>query len=263
MARPLWSGSLSFGLVNVPVRLFSAARDLDFHFHQLHEKDKRRIEQRRFCKEGDVEVGWEEIAHSYDLDGKQVVVSDEELGSVEPRKTRTIEIESFADLADVDPIYFDHPYFLVPAGDGGGLPAGLAMDDCSGVAWTGSPLSAYNDDPIVRHQIAFARAAFARVDADGLADALAAGDCTEALAPRPDAPPRLSLRCPGRDRGRLPSTPWSSRLSGEVKFSGPGAPSLRVMPAMLVIAVSAKRKSTEFSFVSFGLPEAEQPTFWT
>jgi DNA end-binding protein Ku len=120
MARPLWSGSLSFGLVNVPVRLFSAARDLDFHFHQLHSKDKRRIEQRRFCKEEDVEVGWEEIAHSYDLKGKQVVVTDEELASVEPRKTRTIEIESFADLADVDPIYFDHPYFLVPAGEADG-----------------------------------------------------------------------------------------------------------------------------------------------
>ncbi len=120
MARPLWSGSLSFGLVNVPVRLFSAARDLDFHFHQLHAKDKQRIEQRRFCKEEDVEVGWEEIAHSYDLNGKQVIVTDEELASVEPRKTRTIEIESFADLASVDPIYFDHPYFLVPAGEADG-----------------------------------------------------------------------------------------------------------------------------------------------
>ncbi len=120
MARPLWSGSLSFGLVNVPIQLVSAARDLDFHFHQLHEKDKQRIEQRRFCKEEDVEVGWEEVAHSYDLDGKQVVITDEELGSVEPRKTRTIEIESFAELSAVDPIYFDHPYFLVPAGEADG-----------------------------------------------------------------------------------------------------------------------------------------------
>ncbi len=120
MARPLWSGSLSFGLVNVPVQLVTAARDLDFHFHQLHAKDKQRIEQRRFCKEEDVEVGWEEVAHSYDLDGKQVVITDEELGSVEPRKTRTIEIESFAELAAVDPIYFDHPYFLVPAGEADG-----------------------------------------------------------------------------------------------------------------------------------------------
>ena len=120
MARALWTGSLSFGLVNVPVQLVSAARDLDYHFHQLHEKDKARIEQRRYCTKEDREVEWEEVAHSYDLDGKQVVVTDEELASVQPRKTRTIDIEAFVDLADVDPIYFDHPYFLVPAGDNEG-----------------------------------------------------------------------------------------------------------------------------------------------
>jgi DNA end-binding protein Ku len=120
VARSLWTGSLSFGLVNVPVQLVSASRDLDYHFHQLHEKDKARIEQRRYCSEEDLEVGWEEIANSYDLDGKEVVVTDEELGSVEPRKTRTIDIEAFVDLAEVDPIYFDHPYFLVPAGESEG-----------------------------------------------------------------------------------------------------------------------------------------------
>jgi len=120
MPRALWSGSLSFGLVNVPVQLVSAARDLDYHFHELHAKDKVRIEQRRFCSQEDEEVIWEEIAHSYDLDGKQVIVTDEELASVEPRKTRTIDIEAFVELADVDPIYFNHPYFLVPAGDSEG-----------------------------------------------------------------------------------------------------------------------------------------------
>jgi DNA end-binding protein Ku len=120
MARALWSGSLSFGLVNVPVQVVSAVRDLDLHFHQLHAKDKVRIEQRRFCSEEDVEVGIEEVAHSYDLDGKQVIVSDEELASVQPRKTRTIDIETFVPLAELDPIHFDHPYFLVPAGDSEG-----------------------------------------------------------------------------------------------------------------------------------------------
>lgn len=120
MPRPLWSGSLSFGLVNVPVQVVSAARDLDYHFHQLHEKDKVPIEQRRFCSKEDEEVSWEEVAHSYDLDGRQVVVSDEELASVQPRKTRTIDIEAFVELADVDPIYFDHPYYLIPAGDSEG-----------------------------------------------------------------------------------------------------------------------------------------------
>ena len=118
--RSLWNGSLSFGLVNVPVELVSAARDLDYHFNELHEKDKARIEQRRFCSEEDVEVTWEEVAHSYDLDGKKVVVTDEELGSVQPRKTRTIGIEAFVDLDQIDPIFFDHPYFLAPAGESEG-----------------------------------------------------------------------------------------------------------------------------------------------
>jgi DNA end-binding protein Ku len=116
MARALWSGSLSFGLVNVPVQLVSAVRDLDFHFHQLHEKDKARIEQRYFCSEEDEEVTWEEIANEHE----GVVVTDEELASVQPRKTRTIDVEAFVDLAEVDPIYFDHPYFLVPAGESEG-----------------------------------------------------------------------------------------------------------------------------------------------
>jgi DNA end-binding protein Ku len=118
--RALWSGSLSFGLVNVPVQLVSAARDLDYHFHQLHDKDKVPIEQRRFCSEEDEEVTWEEVARSHDMGGKQVVVTDEELASVQPRKTRTIDIEAFVELHEVDPIFFDHPYFLVPAGDSEG-----------------------------------------------------------------------------------------------------------------------------------------------
>src|SRR5437764_9567356 len=120
MPRALWSGSLSFGLVNVPVQLVSAARDLEYHFQQLHDKDKVPIEQRRVCSKENEEVTWEEVAHGYDLDGKQVVVTDEELASVQPRKTRTVDVEAFVDLGEVDPIYFDHPYFLIPAGDSEG-----------------------------------------------------------------------------------------------------------------------------------------------
>jgi DNA end-binding protein Ku len=116
MARALWSGSLSFGLVNVPVEIYTAVRDLDMHFRQLHEKDGAPIEVQRWCAKEDVEVPYEEITHSYELeDGGQVIVDDDELEAIEPRRTRTIEIEQFVDLADVDPIYFDHPYFLVPS----------------------------------------------------------------------------------------------------------------------------------------------------
>jgi DNA end-binding protein Ku len=118
--RTIWSGSLSFGLVNVPVQLVSGAKDLDYHFRQLHAKDKVPVEQRRFCSKEDLELVWEEVAYGYDLNGKQVVVTDEELSSVEPRKTRTIDIEAFVDRDDLDPIYVDHPYFLLPAGESEG-----------------------------------------------------------------------------------------------------------------------------------------------
>src|SRR3954451_13763804 len=118
MPRSLWTGSLSFGLVNVPVQLVSAVRDMDLHFRQLHEKDKVPVETQRWCSEEDKEVPWEAVTRSYELDnGKQVIVTDEDLEAVEPRKTRTIDIEQFVDLADIDPIYFDHPYWVVPAGD--------------------------------------------------------------------------------------------------------------------------------------------------
>jgi DNA end-binding protein Ku len=117
MPRPLWSGSLNFGLVNVPVRLTSAVRDLDLHFRQLHGKDHEPIETRRTCSKEDKEVDYEEIGSAYDLDGEQVILTDEELSAADPKKTKTIEIESFVALDEIDPIYFDHPYFLVPAGE--------------------------------------------------------------------------------------------------------------------------------------------------
>jgi DNA end-binding protein Ku len=121
MPRPLWNGSLSFGLVNVPVQLTGATRDLDLHFRQLHKKDGAPIEQRRFCSQDDVEVEWEEVGRGFELDnGKQVVLTDEELASVQPDKTRTIDVQAFIDLEDVDPIYFDNTWFLIPAGDSQG-----------------------------------------------------------------------------------------------------------------------------------------------
>jgi DNA end-binding protein Ku len=113
MPRPIWSGSLNFGLVNVPVRLMSATRDLDLHFRQLHQKDDTPVETRRICSEEDVEVAYEDIGNEYD----GVVVTDAELSAADPKKTKTIEIEAFVKLEEIDPIYFDHPYFLVPAGE--------------------------------------------------------------------------------------------------------------------------------------------------
>jgi DNA end-binding protein Ku len=121
MPRSLWTGSISFGLVNVPVALFSAVRDLDVHFRQLHEKDGAPIETRRFCSEEDKEVPFESVGHGYEEDGKeQVILTDDDLAAAAPRRTRTIDIDAFVDVADVDPIYFDHPYFLAPVGEAEG-----------------------------------------------------------------------------------------------------------------------------------------------
>jgi DNA end-binding protein Ku len=121
MPRSLWTGSLSFGLVNVPVALYSGVVDTDLHFRQLHAKDHVPVEIHRYCAEEDVEVPYEEIANGYETDdGELVMLTDAELAAAAPRKTRTIDIEAFADVADVDPIYLDHPYVLMPAGEGDG-----------------------------------------------------------------------------------------------------------------------------------------------
>ena len=111
----MWNGTIGFGLVNVPVELVTASRDLDFHFRELHESDGARVRHQRFCSKEDKPVEWDEIGHGYETDGgRMVVLTDKELESVAPEKSRTIEIESFVDLHQVDPIYFDHPYWLVP-----------------------------------------------------------------------------------------------------------------------------------------------------
>jgi DNA end-binding protein Ku len=121
MPRALWTGSISFGLVNVPVALFSGVRDTSLHFRQLHAKDHTPVEIHRYCAEEDVEVPYEEIASGYETDGGDLIVlTDAELATAAPRKTRTIDIEAFVDLDDVDPIYLDHPYVLLPAGDADG-----------------------------------------------------------------------------------------------------------------------------------------------
>src|SRR5689334_16813120 len=98
MPRSLWTGSLSFGLVNVPVALYSGVKDTDVHFHQLHAKDHTPVEMHRFCAEEDEEVDFEEIGHGYESDdGDLIVLTDAELATANPKRTRTIEIEAFVD----------------------------------------------------------------------------------------------------------------------------------------------------------------------
>lgn len=121
MARVLWSGALSFGLVTVPVKMVSAVRDRDIHFHEIDERTGERIEIRRTCEKDAKEVPWEEIGHGYELEGKQVVLSDEDLAAAAPERTRTIEIEQFVELHTIDPAQFNHPYFLLANSESEGV----------------------------------------------------------------------------------------------------------------------------------------------
>ena len=116
MARSIWSGAISFGLVNVPVKLYSAVNRKTVRFHQLHEKTGGRIKQKRVDAKTDEEVPYEEIVKGYEIgDDRYVVVTPEELESLDPEKTRTIDILDFVDLDEIDPIFYDHPYYLAPA----------------------------------------------------------------------------------------------------------------------------------------------------
>jgi len=115
MARPIWSGSISFGLVNVPVKLFSATSPKEVRFHMLHDKDGARIQQKRVCSIDGEEVPWEHIVKGFEFSkGRYVPVAREELEAFAPKATRSIDIEDFVDLAQIDPIYYDHSYYLVP-----------------------------------------------------------------------------------------------------------------------------------------------------
>jgi DNA end-binding protein Ku len=121
MPRSLWTGSLSFGLVNVPVALLSAVRDQKVHFRQIHEKSHEPVHISYVCKKEDRPVPYDEIAHGFETDnGDYVMLTDEELAAAAPEKTRTIDISEFVPLEDIDPIFFDHPYYLVPVGEAQG-----------------------------------------------------------------------------------------------------------------------------------------------
>ncbi len=115
MARAIWSGALTFGLVNVPVKLFTAVTQKEVRFHMLHAKDGARIRMKRFCSAEDREVPYEDIVKGFEI-GKEryVTVPEEELAALDPKATRTIEIRDFVELAEIDPIYFESTYYLVP-----------------------------------------------------------------------------------------------------------------------------------------------------
>jgi DNA end-binding protein Ku len=115
MARSIWSGAISFGLVNVPVKLYSAVSRKTVRFNQLNAETGNRIQQKRVDPETGEEVGYDQIVKGYELTkDRYVVITPDELDALDPEKTRTVDIEDFVDLDEIDPVYYDHPYYLVP-----------------------------------------------------------------------------------------------------------------------------------------------------
>ncbi|MFP5363380.1 MAG: Ku protein [Thermoleophilia bacterium] len=128
MPRSIWTGAISFGLVTVPVKMYSAVSRRTVRFHQLNKATGVRIQQRRVDPTTGDEVRYEDIVKGYELTPDQyVVIEPGELEALDPKKTKSIEIEDFVALDEIDPIYFDHPYYLAP-GPGGSKPYRLLLE---------------------------------------------------------------------------------------------------------------------------------------
>jgi DNA end-binding protein Ku len=128
MPRAIWTGAISFGLVTVPVKMYSAVNRKTVRFHQLSGKTGARVAQKRVDPQNGEEVPYEAIVKGYELaPDRYVVIEPAELDTLQPEKTKTIEIEDFVELTQIDPIYYDHPYYLAP-GPGGAKPYRLLLE---------------------------------------------------------------------------------------------------------------------------------------
>jgi DNA end-binding protein Ku len=116
MARAIWSGTISFGLLNVPVKLYSAVARRGISLREIRESDGTRIKHRRVAEGTDEEVPYGEIVKAFEITpDRYVPLSKDEIAALAPEKTRAIDVQDFVDLDQIDPIYFDSPYYLGPA----------------------------------------------------------------------------------------------------------------------------------------------------
>lgn len=128
MPRAIWTGAISFGMVTVPVKLYSAVNRKTVRFHQLSGKSGVRVSQKRIDPQSGEEVPYESIVKGYEIaPDRYVVIEPGELETLQPKKTKTIEIEDFVELSQIDPMYYDHPYYLAP-GPGGTKPYRLLLE---------------------------------------------------------------------------------------------------------------------------------------
>ena len=117
--RSIWNGTITFGLVAVPIKLYSATESRTVHFHELHRRDEARIQHRRFCSKEDEEVDKDEIVRGYEVsDGEYVVLTKEEIAGADPSQGKVIAIEHFVAAAEIDPVYYDRAYYVGAQDDG-------------------------------------------------------------------------------------------------------------------------------------------------
>jgi len=113
--RSIWTGAINFGMVTIPVKLYSATEERDVTFHLVHKTDGARIVEKRFCSEENKEVAWEDIARGVEGDnGELVLIDPDEIDDVAPEVTKTIDIGDFVEVEEIDPIYFQKSYYLEP-----------------------------------------------------------------------------------------------------------------------------------------------------
>ncbi|MDQ3879879.1 MAG: Ku protein [Chloroflexota bacterium] len=113
--RPIWKGAISFGMVTIPVKLYSATEERDVRFRLLHRTDHAPIVEKRFCSEENREVAWDDLVRGFEVrKGEYVVVEPKEIEEAKPESASTIEIGDFVELEEIDPIYFEKSYFLEP-----------------------------------------------------------------------------------------------------------------------------------------------------
>src|SRR5829696_2948249 len=118
-SRPIWSGSISFGLVTIPVRLFTAVREKRLHFRTLHDQDKVPLKQKMYCPADGKEVHPEHTVKGYEIEKDRfVVIHQDELEAARPKGTKAIEIHDFVELDEIDPLFFDRPYYVAPKPEG-------------------------------------------------------------------------------------------------------------------------------------------------
>jgi DNA end-binding protein Ku len=119
MAHAIWSGSINFGLVTIPVKLFTAVRTDELSFNLLHAKDEGRIKYERICSIEEKPVPWDEIVKGYEYEkGQYVLLTDEDFKKVNPEATQSVDILEFVELEKINPMYFDKPYYLEPTKQG-------------------------------------------------------------------------------------------------------------------------------------------------